>query len=155
MVRTGINTGEVMAGDPGAGQAFVSGDTVNVAARLEQEAPPGEILLSGSTLRLVRDAVDVEPVEPLALKGKPEPFAAFRLVSVDAAGEGVARRSGEALVGRSEELSQLEQACERALDQRRCWMVTVIGEPGVGKSRLVDAFADLSPREPRSCAGGV
>jgi hypothetical protein len=147
VVRTGINTGEVMAGDPGAGQAFVSGDSVNMAARLEQAAPPGEILLSGSTLRLVRDAVDVEPVEPLTLKGKPEPFPAFRLVSVDALGEGVARRSGEALVGRSEELSQLEQACERAVDQRRCWMVTVMGEPGVGKSRLVDAFADLvSPR---------
>ena len=147
VVRTGINTGEVMAGDPGAGQAFVSGDSVNVAARLEQVAPPGEILISGSTLGLVRDAVDVEPVEPLALKGKPEPFPAFRLVSVDIAGEGVARRSGEALVGRSEELSQLEQAYERAVDQRRCWMVTVIGEPGVGKSRLVDAFADLvSPR---------
>ncbi len=143
MVRTGINTGEVIAGDPGAGQAFVSGDAVNVAARLEQVAPPGEILLSESTLRLVRDAVDVEAVEPLALKGKPEPFPAFRLVSVDAAGEGVARRSGEALVGRSEELSQLKQACERAVDQRRCRMVTVIGEPGVGKSRLVDAFADL------------
>ena len=147
VVRTGINTGEVMAGDPGAGQPFVSGDAVNVAARLEQVAPPGEILLSGSTLGLVRDAVDVEPVEPLALKGKPEPFAAFRLVSVDAAGEGVARRSEEALVGRSEELSQLVQACERAVDQRRCWMVTVIGEPGVGKSRLVDAFAELvAPR---------
>src|SRR5207344_1444959 len=68
VVRTGVNTGEVMAGDPGAGQAFVSGDAVNVAARLEQVAPPGEILLSGSTLGLVRDAVDVEPVEPLALK---------------------------------------------------------------------------------------
>ncbi len=146
-VRTGINTGEVMAGDPGAGQAFVSGDAVNVAARLEQVAPPGGILISSSTLELVRDAVEVEPVEPLALKGKPEPFPAYRLVSVDATGEGVARRSGEALVGRSEELSQLEQAYERAVHQRRCWMVTVIGEPGVGKSRLVDAFADLvSPR---------
>ena len=146
-VRTGINTGEVMAGDPGAGQAFVSGDAVNVAARLEQAAPSGEILISDSTLELVRDAVEVEPVEPLAFKGKPEPFHAYRLVSVHAAGEGVARRSGEALVGRSEQLSQLEQACERAIDQRRCWMVTVIGEPGVGKSRLVDAFADLvSPR---------
>jgi class 3 adenylate cyclase len=99
LVRTGINTGEVMAGDPRAGQAFVSGDSVNVAARLEQVAPPGETLLSGSTLQLVRDAVEVEPVEPLALKGKPEPFRAFRLVSVDATGEGVARRSDEALVG--------------------------------------------------------
>ena len=80
-------------------------------------------------------------------RGKPEPFPAFRLISVDATGEGVARRSGEVLVGRSDELSQLEQAFVRAVDQRRCWMVTVIGEPGVGKSRLVDAFSDtLSSR---------
>ena len=147
VVRTGINTGEVMAGDPAAGQDFVSGDAVNVAARLEQAAPPGEILISRSTLGLVRDAVEVEPVEPLALKGKPEPFPAFRLISVDATGEGIARRSEALLVGRSDELSQLEQAFVRALDQYRCWMVTVVGEPGVGKSRLVDAFADMvSPR---------
>ena len=147
VVRTGINTGEVMAGDPGARQDFVSGDAVNVAARLEQAAPRGEILLSGSTLQLVRDAVDVEAVEPLTLKGKPDPFIAFRLVSVNVAGEGVARRWGGTLVGRSQELSQLDRAFEGAVDENRCQMITVIGEPGVGKSRLVDAFTDgLSSR---------
>ena len=147
IVRTGINTGEVIAGDPGAGQAFVSGDAVNVAARLEQAAPPGEVLLAASTLELVRDAVDVESVEPLILKGKPEPFRAFRLVSVEATGEGVARRSDGTLVGRSAQLSQLEEAFEHAVQQLRCQMITVVGEPGVGKSRLVDAFTgELSSR---------
>ena len=62
-VRTGVNTGEVVAGDPSTGQTFVTGDAVNVAARLEQAAEPGEILLGEETYRLVRDAVRVEPVE--------------------------------------------------------------------------------------------
>ena len=147
IVRTGINTGEVIAGDPGAGQAFVSGDAVNVAARLEQAAPPGEVLLAASTLELVRDAVDVESVEPLILKGKPEPFRAFRLISVEPTGEGVARRSDGTLVGRSAQLSQLEEAFDRAVQQLRCQLITVVGEPGVGKSRLVDAFTgELSSR---------
>ena len=79
-IRTGVNTGDVVAGDPALGQSFVSGDPVNVAARLEQAAQPGEILLGPETAGLVRDAVRVEPVEPLSLKGKTEPVPAFRLV---------------------------------------------------------------------------
>src|SRR5919197_993095 len=69
-VRTGVNTGEVVAGDESAGQRLVTGDAVNVAARLEQAAPPGHILLGATTHVLVRDAVDAEPIEPLTLKGK-------------------------------------------------------------------------------------
>ena len=78
--RTGVNTGEVVAGE---GETLVTGDAVNVAARLEQAAPPGEILIGADTLSLVRDAVTVEPVDPLELKGKREPVSAFRLVAVD------------------------------------------------------------------------
>jgi class 3 adenylate cyclase len=78
--RTGINTGEVVAGDPASGQTLVTGDTVNTAARLEQAAPPGEILLGALTWSLVRDAVEVEPVEPIAAKGKGAPVPAWRLV---------------------------------------------------------------------------
>ncbi|HCO04213.1 MAG TPA: hypothetical protein DIT48_12790, partial [Actinobacteria bacterium] len=63
-------TGEVVAGDASAGQRLVTGDAVNVAARLEQAAPPGHVLLGEHTFRLVRDAVEVEPVQALALKGK-------------------------------------------------------------------------------------
>jgi class 3 adenylate cyclase len=78
-VRTGVNTGEVVAGDPGLGQAFVVGDAVNVAARLEQAAPEGEILVGAETERLVRDDVVLEPVPALELKGKRERVPAFRL----------------------------------------------------------------------------
>ena len=88
-VRIGVNTGEVVAGDAAAGQAFASGDAVNVAARLEQAAAPGEVLLGEATLRLVRDAVTVEAVEPLALKGKSQPVPAWRLVDVRAGAAGV------------------------------------------------------------------
>jgi class 3 adenylate cyclase len=71
-VRTGINTGEVVAGDLVAGQRFVTGDAVNVAARLEQSAEPGEILIGEATHRLVRDAVEAEAVEPLSVRGREE-----------------------------------------------------------------------------------
>src|SRR6185436_11703495 len=89
--RTGVNTGEVVAGDPATGQTLVTGDTVNTAARLEQAAPPGETLLGQLTYRLVRDAVEVEPVEPVAAKGKAEPVPAYRLVAVRAGAAGHAR----------------------------------------------------------------
>ena len=88
--RTGVNTGEVVAGDPSAGQRLVVGDAVNVAARLEQAAPAMEVLLGDLTYRLVRDAVEVEAVEPLELKGKSERVPAYRLVSVGV-GDGYAR----------------------------------------------------------------
>ena len=97
--RTGVNTGEVVAGDTGDSQRLATGDTVNVAARLEQAAPAGDILIGESTYRLVRDAVEVVPVEPLALKGKPEPVPAYRLLSITADATGTrpawpARRPG-------------------------------------------------------------
>ena len=81
--RIGVNTGEVVTGTE---ERLVTGDAVNVAARLEQVAQPGEVLLGEETLRLTRAAVEVEPVEPLVLKGKSEPVHAFRLLSVDAVG---------------------------------------------------------------------
>src|SRR6266540_143099 len=80
--RTGVNTGEVIAGDVTTGQRLVTGDIVNVAARLEQAAPENEVLIGLTTYRLVREAVDVEELEPLELKGKSERVAAFRLLSV-------------------------------------------------------------------------
>jgi len=82
-VRTGVNTGEVVTGDPAIGDALVLGDAVNVAARLEQVAAPGEVLLGQSTYRLVRDAVEVEGVTPLHLRGKGAPVVAYRLGRVD------------------------------------------------------------------------
>src|SRR5437667_253870 len=76
----------VLFGDAGAGEAFVSGDAVNVAARLEQTAGAGEVLVGELTYRLIRRAVTTEPVEPLALKGKEKPVPAYRLVGVAAEG---------------------------------------------------------------------
>src|SRR2546421_4075559 len=79
-LRTGVNTGEVVTGTE---ERLATGDAVNVAARLEQAAQPGEILLGEETLRLVRGAVEVEPVAPVEGKGESEPLAAFRLYAVD------------------------------------------------------------------------
>jgi len=139
-VRTGVNTGEVVAGDPTAGQRLVTGDAVNVAARLEQAAGAQEVLLGELTYRLVRDAVEVEPVEPLELKGKAEAVPAFRLLSVTDKSEGWARRRDAPMVGREAELELLASTFEEVLADRRCKLVTVFGDAGVGKSRLNDEF---------------
>jgi class 3 adenylate cyclase/tetratricopeptide (TPR) repeat protein len=130
--RIGVNTGEVVTGTE---ERLATGDAVNVAARLEQAAQPGGILLGPMTLALVRDAVDVEEVEPLALKGKEKLVAAFRLVRVRDAPE---RGHETSFVGRRRELALLRETSERALVEYRCELVTVVGDAGVGKSRLVE-----------------
>jgi predicted ATPase/class 3 adenylate cyclase len=138
-VRTGVNTGEIVAGDATTGQRLVTGDAVNVAARLEQAAGEQEVLLGELTYRLVRDFVDVEEVEPLDLKGKAEPVPAYRLVGVREGAERP-RRLDAPIVGRELELAALNHRLHEAIQERRCRLVTVIGEAGVGKSRLVDEF---------------
>lgn len=136
-VRTGINTGEVVAGDPDSGQALVVGDAVNVAARLEQAAAPGEILTADATYRLVRDAVVAEPVGDLDLRGKTGGVGAVRLIAVVAGAPGLARRLDSAMVGRQREQKLLRQAFERSREESACHLFTVLGSAGVGKSRLV------------------
>jgi class 3 adenylate cyclase len=143
-VRTGVNTGEVVTGDPAIGNALVLGDAVNVAARLEQVAAPGEVLLGQSTFRLVRDAVEVERVAPLVLKGKGAPVAAWRLRAVDPVAPGHARRQDAPIVGREPELRLFEWVFERVAGTRTCHLLTVLGQAGVGKTRLVgEALAGL------------
>jgi class 3 adenylate cyclase/tetratricopeptide (TPR) repeat protein len=145
-LRIGINTGEVVAGDPGTGEAFVSGDAVNVAARLEQTAGAGEVLLGELTYRLARQSVTVEPVESLALKGKAEPVAAYRLVGLAANGGARAGQVAGALVGRDEQLAALRQELAAAVADDACRLVTIVGEPGIGKSRLALEFlASVEP----------
>jgi class 3 adenylate cyclase len=136
-VRIGVNSGEVVAGDPVGEQRFATGDAVNVAARLEQAARPGEILVGESTHRLVRASVTAEPVEPLALKGKGKAVAAVRLLAVPGV---VGRRLGSPIVGRDEELAFLARAFEGVVSEQACRLVTVLGSAGVGKSRLVEEF---------------
>ncbi|HJQ74123.1 MAG TPA: adenylate/guanylate cyclase domain-containing protein, partial [Gaiellaceae bacterium] len=141
-LRIGINSGEVVAGDPASRETFVTGDPVNVAARLEQAAGPNGILLGESTLRLVRDAVQVEAVEPLEAKGKAEPLPAHRLLAVSLPEASAARRETP-FTGRDPQLDALEREFEHVLETNGCRLVTVLGEPGVGKSRLA---AELTAR---------
>jgi class 3 adenylate cyclase/tetratricopeptide (TPR) repeat protein len=142
--RTGVNTGEVVAGDVSVGHRLVTGDTVNVAARLEQNAPTMEILLGEPTYRLVKDGVQAEPVEPLELKGKSERMPAYRLLSVGQHEEGVARRLDAPMVGRDDELTVLTDALDRARASENCQVVTVVAPAGTGKSRLLKEFVARS-----------
>jgi class 3 adenylate cyclase len=134
--RIGVNTGDVVAGE---GDTLVTGDSVNVAARLEQTAGPGEILLGDGTMRLVRDATTSEPVS-LTLKGKPEPVAAHRLTTLELGATGVARNLDTPLVGRVRERERLRADFADALASRTSRLFTLIGPAGVGKSRLVADF---------------
>jgi class 3 adenylate cyclase/tetratricopeptide (TPR) repeat protein len=138
--RIGINTGEVVVG--GEGETLVTGDAVNVAARLEQAAPPGSILIGAETRLLIRDAVRVEPVEALALKGKSEPVEAFRLLDVLAGAEPLARHLETPLVGRERERHRLWRDYEDAVADSTCRLFTLLGPAGIGKSRLVADFLE-------------
>ena len=139
--RIGVNTGEVVAGDPSTGQALVTGDAVNTGARLEQAAAPGEILIGEETYRLTRDAIRAEPADPIAAKGKSEPVSAYRLEDVTAGVAGHSRRMDAPMVGRDRELALLGQAFDRAMTDRACHLFTVMGTAGAGKTRLVEEFA--------------
>src|SRR5215471_3895768 len=151
--RTGINTGEVITtDDPAADQKLATGDVVNIAARLEQAAPAGQILVGEDAYRLVRDAIEVEPIEPLTLKGKSQPVAGFRLVRVrDELGN--ERRHDAPLVGRERELALLREAWATAIAKRRAQLVTVIGDAGAGKSRLVVELTEHLDRGARVIRG--
>src|SRR3954451_325525 len=136
--RIGVMTGEVVSG---TAERLATGDAVNVAARLEQAARPGEGLIGGPALPLAGAAAEVEAVEPLVLKGKTEPVPAYRLLGVLEAPE---RRHEAPFVGRERELALLREAWERAHAERRCELLTLVGDAGVGKSRLAaEALASI------------
>jgi class 3 adenylate cyclase/tetratricopeptide (TPR) repeat protein len=139
-VRIGVNTGEVVTSNASGGQKLVTGDAVNVAARLEQAAGAGEVLIGRDTLRLVRDAVEAEALPPLALRGKREPVEAYRLNEVRPERLGPTRRLDSPLVGRVHERRLLQEAYARTVRERACHLFTILGAPGVGKSRLVGEF---------------
>jgi tetratricopeptide (TPR) repeat protein len=134
-LRTAINTGEVVAGHSESGEPFATGHAINVAMKLHESAFPAEIMLGPVTQSLVRDAVATEPVDEVELGGAVGPIAAHRVVSLS--GSADARRPGGAgLVGRREELERLQQAFEQARAENRSRVLTILGEAGVGKSRL-------------------
>ena len=136
-VRIGVNTGEVVAG---MGETLVTGDAVNVASRLEHAAESGEILIGGQTKRLVREGVSTEAVVPLELKGKAEPVTAFRLLEVLPDVPAFTRSIEAPFVGRVEELEAPRSAFGRAVEERVPQLCTIVGPPGIGKSRLAREF---------------
>jgi class 3 adenylate cyclase len=141
-IRTGVSTGLVLAGDERAGHAFVGGDTVNLAARLERAAGAGQVLLGEATYRLVAGGVRAQALARFVPRGRSAPIAAYRLLEVVADAPGLPRRLDAPLVGRSAELAALQGMLDRAVAQEACQLVTVVGDPGVGKSRLLRAFAE-------------
>jgi class 3 adenylate cyclase len=150
-IRVGVNTGEVVVGEPREGSSFVSGDPVNVAARLEQAAAPGAILAGGRTVAAVRGAFEFEPPFTVEAKGKPRGVVCCRLVRaltlMRPRGVGGLRA---AFVGRDEELLGLQDAYREAVDSGASRLVTIVGDAGVGKTRLVrELWGWLAAQEPQ------
>jgi class 3 adenylate cyclase len=144
-IRGAVNTGEAvvtLSARPALGEAMVAGDVVNTAARLQQHAPVGEIVVGEETYRATRGAIAYEPAEPVRAKGKAEPVAVWR-ASCPSSPAGERDLSSTPFVGRSRELGLLSATWERVELERRPHLITVLGAPGVGKSRLTAEFTGL------------
>ncbi|HEY8104098.1 MAG TPA: adenylate/guanylate cyclase domain-containing protein, partial [Gaiellaceae bacterium] len=142
-MRTGVNTGEVVAGDA-SGHSLVTGDAVVVAKRLEEAAPPGQILIGKATYPLVQNAIDAGPLQTFSAKGKSEGVPSRRVDDVRSGAGGIARRLEAPLVGRDEELAGLLRELERVSQERSCRLVTLLGPAGIGKSRLARELLDAA-----------
>ena len=143
-VRVGLNSGQVIAGAIGSGSFGYTtiGEQVGMAQRMESVAPPGGVMLSASTARLVEGAATLSDPELVQIKGAEEPVPARRLLSVSDRDRSVAA-SQSALVGRRWEMSAVEGLLDRAVDGHGA-VVTVVGSPGIGKSRLVREVAAIA-----------
>jgi class 3 adenylate cyclase/tetratricopeptide (TPR) repeat protein len=149
-LRVGVNTGEVLAGAVGDSYT-VTGDTVNVAARLQAAGRPGAVTVGERTVRATRDAVEYRDIGPLELKGKAEPVPACEAVGLRTAQPAprAAPRREAPLVGRDDELAELEATFGRVVREERPHLMTVVGQAGVGKSRLArELAAALDRRDP-------
>jgi class 3 adenylate cyclase/tetratricopeptide (TPR) repeat protein len=149
-LRVGVNTGEVLAGAVAEGAYTVIGDTVNVAARLQSVADIGSITVGERTYRATSSAVEYVPLEPLMLKGKSAPVSAWQAVGLlEATPRRAAAMSASPFVGRTHELEVLESLYGRVVREGRAHLVTVIGQAGVGKSRLLrELGARVSEKAP-------
>jgi class 3 adenylate cyclase/tetratricopeptide (TPR) repeat protein len=153
VTRTGVNTGEVVVGGGAPDQKLATGDAVNVAARLEQAAAPGEVLLGAATYAAVADLVEVDGGRHIDAKGKAEPLLAYPLVGLRADAPPFARPVATPFVGRRDELERLRAAFERAVATRSAVLATIVGTPGIGKSRLARELLDSVAAEARILIG--
>jgi class 3 adenylate cyclase len=151
-VRVGINTGKAvvaLAARPEHGEGFVTGDVVNTASRIESAAPPNAVAVSDATYRATSRVFEYQPLEPVSVKGKIEPLRLWRAIVPRARyGSDIRRSFTTPFIGRELEKALLIGTFERTLQQRSVQLVTVVGEPGVGKSRLVSellSYADAKP----------
>jgi hypothetical protein len=149
-VRVGIATGLVLGGGGTEGEDAVKGEPVNLAARLESAAMPGMVLIAHSTYQHVRGVFDFQPLEPIQAKGFSEPVRVYNVLAAKPRSFGTRRRGIEGvvtrMVGRDREFSQLQNIFSKMLAAKECQFVTVVGEPGLGKSRLLyefEAWLDL------------
>jgi class 3 adenylate cyclase/DNA-binding SARP family transcriptional activator/tetratricopeptide (TPR) repeat protein len=146
-VRIGVNTGEIVASEASADQGLVTGDAVNTAARLQEAAEPGEILAGEATHQLVAGAVEAEPPLEINVKGKHAPVVSHRITKVLPGAAPYLRRLDAPLVGRTAELAQLRQGFDRAVRDRTSFLFTILGDPGIGKTRLAQEFASAVQEE--------
>ena len=135
--RVGIEAGEVVVDETDS--TFATGEAVNVAARLQQAAAPGEILMGEAAHRLTVGRIEAESAGPLELRGFRNPIPAYRAIAARDGRPAVSKVSAP-FVGRASELELLENTLERTIRDRRPHVFTVYGEPGVGKSRLISEF---------------
>jgi class 3 adenylate cyclase/tetratricopeptide (TPR) repeat protein len=151
-VRAAVNTGEGLVSLRAAhraGEGIVTGDVVNTASRLQGVAPVGGVVVGELTYRSTKNSITYEELEPVTVKGKPEPVPVWRaiaprsLITIDRVAD-----ASTPFVGRKYDLLALEALYSRALHENSVQLVTIVGEPGVGKSRLLVEFASFVEREP-------
>ncbi len=151
-VRVGVNTGEALVAleaRPSSGEGMVSGDVINTAARLQSAAPPGGILVGQQTHRATERAIDYAEHDPVDAKGKAEPVIAWRAIRRRASfgvEQGAVVRAP--LVGRDRELALLSDALARVRNDERPQLITLVGVPGIGKSRLVHELWEIVNADP-------
>jgi class 3 adenylate cyclase len=143
-VRAGVASGEAVISldaRPEMGEGVATGDVVNTAARLQQSAPVGAVVVGEGTFRATRDVIIYEQLEPVTVKGKSEPLPIWHATRPRGRfGVDVERRADVPFVGRQHELTLLKDAYARALEHSSLQLVTMTGEPGVGKTRLIAEF---------------
>src|SRR6266498_1452301 len=151
-LRTAVNTGEALVSlgaRPAAGEAMVSGDVVNTASRMQSSAPVNGILVGEGTYRATRHLIEYREAEAMSARGKSEPVPVWEAIAARSRfGEDVEQRLRTGLVGRERELARLADALERARRELAPQLVTLVGVPGIGKSRLVAELFQVVDRDP-------